>query len=286
MCVWGWNPPPQADARKYELPRWPEDLDYACTSLPCSIPLNSTYVTGRIMLFDVVNDIAEEHDVAAQNPSIVDTLLHRLLQFNNTHCGGGPCPSDKHRPDAGPPGAPSNGTSAMPGVNVWMPFRGDLSNPGACSTDRRPRVPPPAPPAPPNPKKDLKSNMKPVTLQSTKEGLMLAGSGWCFDKGWSGGGAPPMTVRLSVDGKPVEQMLANVERPITFPNTSGAPNRDHGFVLQEYGSWVDVLGSSGKHTLAVDVFIDQSAAAPKPTDPTEPVGLSPFCFHSRKLVDC
>ena len=283
ICVWGWNPPPQADPSKYELPHWPEDLNYACSSLPCNIPSNSTYVTGRIMLFDVVNDIVEEHDVAAENPSVVATLLNRLLQLNNTHCGGGPCPSDKKRPDAGPPGIPSNSTSAMPGVDVWMPFRGDLSNPGACSTDRSPLDPPPTPP---NPSKGLQSSMKAVTIKSTKKGLMLQGSGWCFDAAWAGGGVAPMMIQLSVDGKPAEQMVANVERPINFPNASGAPNREHGFVLQEYGSWVDVLGSAGTHTLAVDVFTDQTAAAPEPTGPTEPVGHSPFCFKNRNLVPC
>ena len=91
-----------------------------------------------------------------------------------------------------------------------------------------------------------------------------------------------MTSQLSVDGVSSEKMLANVQRPVGFPNASGAPNRDHGFVLNEHGKWVDVLGSVGKHTLAVDVFIDPTA----PVGNTLPVGQSPFCFENGKLVDC
>ena len=48
ICVFGWNPPPRADGQ-YELPRWPKDLD--CDSLPCAMPPNSTYLSGRTMLF-------------------------------------------------------------------------------------------------------------------------------------------------------------------------------------------------------------------------------------------
>ena len=90
-----------------------------------------------------------------------------------------------------------------------------------------------------------------------------------------------MTVQLSVDGKQAERLVADVERPVGFPTASGAPNREHGFELQQYGSWVDVLGSAGKHQLDVDVFV-----FPDANTTTVPVGQSPFCFNGGKLVAC
>merc|ERR1719152_108021 len=100
------------------------------------MPANSTYITGRTMLFDVVDDMTEEHDVAAENPAIVARLLARLQTYNLTHCNGGPCPDDKKRPGAlRPPGLPTTDPSVMGQTPVWLPYRGDPS-PGKCSTDR------------------------------------------------------------------------------------------------------------------------------------------------------
>ena len=83
--------------------------------------------------FDVVEDMAERHNLAAKYPHIVQRLLQRLQTYNNTHCGGLRCQPDNA---GGPLGQPS--TKGGPhGVPVWLPWRGN-SNPEACDTDRDP----------------------------------------------------------------------------------------------------------------------------------------------------
>ena len=138
-CPFGWTPPPRADG-KMELPRPAPDLK--CTSLPCAMPKDAGYITGHTMLFDVVADMYEEHDVAAENPDIVTKLLARLQQFNTSHCSGQRCLPD----DAGgPKGVPVN-DSKMPCLRLpwipqclpfWLPWRGDPT-PAACDTNRMP----------------------------------------------------------------------------------------------------------------------------------------------------
>ena len=129
-CPFGWTPPPRADGL-FEAPQPPPELH--CKELPCNTPANSGLVTGQTMLFDVVEDMAERHNLAAKYPHIVQRLLQRLQAYNNTHCGGQRCQPDNA---GGPLGQPS--TKGGPhGVPVWLPWRGN-SNPQACDTDRDP----------------------------------------------------------------------------------------------------------------------------------------------------
>jgi hypothetical protein len=89
-----------------------------------------------------------------------------------------------------------------------------------------------------------------------------------------------MTVRVSVDGEPKVNVLANKTKSMLM-NATGAPNKEHGFTLHEMGSWVEVLGGSGKHRLNLDVFLE-----PGSTGHTTPIKGSPLCFSDGDLVKC
>ena len=231
------------------------------------MPPNSTYLTGRTMLFDLESDMFEQHDVAAEYPEVAAKLLARLQQYNDTYCGGARCLPDKHRPGMGPPGVPANDPAVMGQTPVWLPWRGD-PNPAACSTDRRPPGPPPYPGS------ELHSHVSQLQLQATASGPVLLGNFWCFDAAWPGGGVSPMTVQLSVDGVVVERVVANASRPPGFTNASGAPNAEHGYYFREHSDWVKLLAGPGKHRLDLDVFLDPS---PTQNSSTMPLNQSPVC---------
>jgi hypothetical protein len=226
------------------------------------------------MLFDVVADIFEEHDVAAENPGVVAKLLARLQQFNSSHCAGERCLPDNA---GGPKGTPVNDPD-MPAQKVWLPWRGDPS-PAKCDTDRTPPPPTPARPCV-GAKECLEST---IGADSRISGGKLIGHGWCFDMAWDGGRST-MIIRLSVDGTPVATQLANITRP-GLPTKKGPhpPNAEHGFDFsRSSGSWVKTLGGAGKHRLDVDVFLIPSQAS----GATAGVEGSPLCFANGKLTTC
>ena len=129
-CPFGWTPPPRSDG-KAELPRWPADVK--CTALPCVLPDDSPYLTGgHTLLFDLSNDMYEEHDVSAQHPDVVARLLARLEYYNHSHCGGATCPSDPGKFWAGCRG---NATVDPKLGSVWLPWQGNPT-PSVCDTNR------------------------------------------------------------------------------------------------------------------------------------------------------
>ena len=326
-CPYGWTPPAQRGANGYQLPQPPPD---ACPDgLPCSLGADSTYLSGRTMLFDVVEDMTEHHDVAAANPDIVAALLAKLNAYNASHCGGARCLPVK---SVGPPGKPtkiSPAPSPLPPpsskiTHVWLPWRGDPV-PGHCDTNVT---------LPPNPADTVKSNLdlplkvvvvgvgaaevddtggagggsaaeedkktereakktKRKAEPKAKAGV-VSGAGWCWDSAFAGGGVPPMTVRLSVDGKPVHMgpagssggdggIVANISRA-GLPSKTGAPNTEHGFKFALGGAPAATLLGTGLHRLDVDVYL-----APHPTPgvtATAPVKQSPVCYRNGKAVEC
>jgi arylsulfatase B/arylsulfatase I/J len=288
-CPFGWTPPPRADGR-YELPIPPPEL--RCASLPCPIPADSGYVAGQTLLFDVVGDPFEQHDVAATNPDVVATLMARLQYYNHSGCGGVPCAPDPGK--AYPKGKPV-ADAAMGSTLVWLPWRGDPS-PAACDTARPPPTKPtPAPPTPPTPPAPPTPPTPSASLHShfDQKDVYIAGdtlhcNGWCWDAAWAGGGVAAMTVRVSVDGKAVTTVLANITCP-QLMNVTGAPNSEHGFKLginPGASSWVGVLGGPGAHRLDLDVFATVAHHGPvgAALGPTAPVKGSPLCFKDGSLV--
>lgn len=217
------------------------------------------------MLFDVVNDPTEHHDVAAQNPDIVQQLLAKLNAYNNSYCSGERCLPDNA---GGPRGTPTN--------KEWLPWRGD-KNPAKCDTDRIVKTPAPPPPTPTG----LHTSLSAASVKV--ENGVLEGDGWCWDATFAGGGVPAMTVQVSVDGKAVATVLANITRPNL--KKTGAPNTEHGFQLHVGGQPASTLAAKdGKvHSLDLDVFLD---ASPSPTSDTAPLKGSPLCFKAGEQVSC
>lgn len=82
-------------------------------------------------------DPFEEHDLAAQNPSIVAKLLDVLQAYNRTHCNGQPCLPDQATSKR------ARGTpTTINGVKVWVPWDGDPT-PSVCDTNRSRGAPAP-----------------------------------------------------------------------------------------------------------------------------------------------
>jgi hypothetical protein len=118
------------------------------------------------------------------------------------------------------------------------------------------------------------------SIFASNKGKTLHCNGWCWDSAWEGGGTPPMTVRLSVDGRVVATMLANLTKK-DLMNATGAPNREHGFAITTASSWVQTLSGAGRHKLELDVFLDERPSA---ESPTAAVRGSPLCFVDGKPV--
>ena len=78
---------------------------------PCRID-GSDYLTGGTWLFDVVNDPFETNNIAAQNPTIVQQLLAKLMAFNATKI-----------PQSNSPQDPASNPAKFGGV--WTPWRGN-----------------------------------------------------------------------------------------------------------------------------------------------------------------
>ena len=153
--------------------------------LPCQTPPSSGYLVGQTMLFNVVNDMFEHHNVADENPAVVTDLLARLQAYNNTHCAGQRCEPDNA---GGKPGTPSTADGPS-GKAVWYPWRGNKS-PTACDTNRT---------SPPDPAAGIRSSCKP-SFATLKPAPVLRIAGWCYDAAWAGKGLAAMTLRVSVDG--------------------------------------------------------------------------------------
>ena len=280
-CPFGWTPPPRADGN-YEPPRPPADAKCANATagqpptIPCTLSQDSGYITGQVLLFDVVNDMAEEHNVATENPEIVARLLARLQHYNSSYCEGKPCMPDQGKFWAAGVPTRAAGNSSTP--LVWLPWRGDPS-PAKCDTDRTNTRSSPTPP--PSPNTTLVSSIHPGWGIFTKDkGKALHCNGWCWDSAWQGEGIPPMTVRLSVDGRVVMTTLANLTRK-SLMNATGAPNREHGFAINTASSWVQTLGGVGRHRLDLDVFLDEKPSA---ASPTAALRGSPLCFEDGKPI--
>ena len=90
----------------------------ACASTPCRLPGSSPLLSGGTFLFDVVDDMREEHDLAASMPDMVAELLALLQAINSTN-------------------VPQSNSAVDPASNpahfggVWTPWRGN-PDPSLC----------------------------------------------------------------------------------------------------------------------------------------------------------
>ena len=80
-------------------------------------------------------------------------------------------------------------------------------------------------------------------LHSSFDGLVKPQPSNCEVQGWAWsadlpqGGVPPLNVSLTLNGKHMATVVANVNRPGLVPKT-GAPNPEHGFLYTpRWGSW-------------------------------------------------
>jgi arylsulfatase B len=84
----------------------------ACATTPCRLPGSSPLLAGGTFLYDVVNDMTEEHDLAAEQPALVAQILARLQAINATNV-----------PQSNSPIDPASDPGKFGGV--WTPWRGD-----------------------------------------------------------------------------------------------------------------------------------------------------------------
>lgn len=236
-CANGWVPPPQRNASKYQLPIPPPEVAANCSSTAgagCTFTGASSFRDGGVWLFDVVADMTEQHNVAAQNPDVVAQLTAKLngyLKRNMT--------ADAGQKD------PAGAACAKAHGNVWTPWRGDPV-PEHCDTNKTDPHPAPTPPG----KSALRSNVggTPKSIARGKSEFTL--SGWAWNASFVGGGVPPCIVRYVVDGASINSTVATIPRS-QLMNVTGAPNSEHGFSFQVYGAAFEELAMQGRHTLQV-----------------------------------
>ena len=147
----------------------------ACAATPCRLPGSSPLLAGGTFLYDVVNDMTEEHDLAAEQPALVAQILARLQAINATNV-----------PQSNSPIDPASDPSRFGGV--WTPWRGDP----------RPEVCDPNTTAPPG-AWDVRSNFDGAFfLGGAANNATLQGWAWCPQA--AGGGTAPLNVSFVVDG--------------------------------------------------------------------------------------
>ena len=192
------------------------------TGPPCRLPGASPLLAGGTFLYDVVGDLTEQHDLAAEMPALVAQLLARLAAINATNV-----------PQSNSPADPDSNPSRFGGV--WTPWRGN-PDPAVCDPNATAL---PAPGA--------------WTVHSSFDGARFTGSnaslsGWAWSPNATGGGIAPLTVSIVVDGR----VLGNVSATLVRPNLpkAGAPNTEHGY---DY-SVGDALAGADTHE--VQVLVD------------------------------
>ena len=173
----------------------------ACASTPCRLPGASPLLAGGTWLFDVVGDVTEEHDLAAEKPALVAQLLARLQAINATGV-----------PQAHSPSDPLSNPARFGGV--WTPWRGN-PDPAACD----PNATAPA-------DWGVRSNFDGVDFS----GGAGAFQGWAWSPNAAGGGTAPLNVSFLIDGASIGSVLAVLPRP-NLPKT-GAPNEQHGYAFR------------------------------------------------------
>lgn len=205
FCPNGWVPPPESG----QLPVPPGGI--GCEGTPCYFP-NTRYTSGNAtLLFDIEADPTELHDLSMLLPSVLASLMQRLMDFVAESI-----PQDQSRTD------PNSNPARFDGV--WTPWVGD-PDPTHCAA---PPSPPPVPCGPDGAEGDTDG----VVFAA---GHRCASSGWCSSPGFSGAAR---TVQVTIDAKVVAFGLANVSRKIAG---------SHGFDLVFDCSEL----ASGRHTVAV-----------------------------------
>ncbi len=192
----------------------------ACASTPCRLPGASPLLAGGVFLYNVVDDMAEEHDLAAAMPGKVAELLAALQAINATNV-----PQSNSALD--PAAAPSKHGG------VWTPWRGS-----AVPADCDPNVS----------ASTVKSNFDGVVWNSSG----VIASGWAWSPQAADGGRAPLNVSFAIDGVPVGSVVAVVPRPGLVPKT-GAPDDKHGFAWTLPPAAAAAINAPGKHVFSAAV---------------------------------
>ena len=218
----------------------------ACATTPCRLPGSSPLLAGGTFLYDVVNDMTEEHDLAAEQPALVAQILARLQAINATNV-----------PQSNSPIDPASDPSKFGGV--WTPWRGD-PRPEVC--DPNTTVPPGL--------WDVRSNFDGAVFQGGAANATLQGWAWCPQA--AGGGTAPLNVSFVVDGAALGWVVAVLPRP-GLPKT-GCPNTEHGYA---FALPPGALAGGARHEVRVLVET--------PGGPVESA-RSPQCYQTALPVAC
>lgn len=239
FCPNGWVPPPEGG----QLPVPPGGV--GCEGTPCYFP-NTPYTSGNAtLLFDIEADPTEQHDLSTALPAVLDSLMHRLMEFVAETI-----PQDHSRTD------PNSNPAHFHGV--WTPWVGD-PDPSHCA------APPPPPPVPCGP--DGAAGDTDGVVLRVGGGHSCSSAGWCSGPAFSGAAR---TAQVTIDGKVIAFGLANASRKLAGP---------HGFALDFDCAEL----ASGNHTVAVSCRCPNPKYPPvvlgAPSGSTNPVCTAASPLH-------
>jgi len=251
FCPTGWVLPPGTPGGVPTVHAPPEEAapGGACETLPCRLPSTSPLLAGGVKLFNVVSDMFETHDLAAEMPDVTAQLLKQFQAINATGIH-----QDHGAMD--PASNPSNFG------NVWTPWRGSR-NPLDCDPNTTVTT--------------VESNFDGVHFAADNATTSASLSGWCFSLQAPQGGRAPLNVTFFVDGMRAGSQIANVPRPPSFMNKTGAPNVEHGFDYTLPEPFATRL-LKGKHTVRALVLAPDGTS----TDARN----SPVCVSDKNPVRC
>ena len=135
----------------------------------------------------------------------------------------------------------------------------------------------------------LGDNTRAAGMRGSFDGLSITRTnasvaGWAVNSLLSGGGIPPVTVRIAVDGTFVTDDIAKLNRP-DLPKAGVAPNPEHGFFYEFDAQIVSTL-QKGNHTISASAIVTTNIENSKEQQLMWPLPGGPFCICDGVSCEC